>query len=196
MSNLYRGPSIDVSYQALVHLAIRFQRKRFKCEKLTDDGCQVMTKVFLSILWLNKWHLPGDAEFEICGTFGVPKIFAIFGMFPPFWLQIVIWNPVDAGKLSCLPWFVTVATVFDGGDITIWWVPWFDEIAWVDIFNADFGELGKEALFVLVVCAPIWLSEGEWHGNDVLEWRIKSVSDLYPSPNASESLGDFDGTEI
>ena len=70
-------------------------------------------------------------------------------------------------------------------------MPWFDEIAWVVIFNGDFGELGKQALFM-----PIWLSEGECQGNDVLEWRIKSVSDLYPSPNASESLGDFDGTEI
>ena len=29
MSNLYRGPSIDASYQVLVHLAKRFQRRRF-----------------------------------------------------------------------------------------------------------------------------------------------------------------------
>jgi hypothetical protein len=28
-SNLYRGPSIDASYQVSVHLAKRFQRKRF-----------------------------------------------------------------------------------------------------------------------------------------------------------------------
>jgi hypothetical protein len=27
MSNLYRGPSIDASYQALDHLAKRFQRR-------------------------------------------------------------------------------------------------------------------------------------------------------------------------
>ena len=37
MSNLYRGPAIDASYQVSVHLAKRFQRKRLKCEKLTDD---------------------------------------------------------------------------------------------------------------------------------------------------------------
>jgi hypothetical protein len=50
MSNLYRGPSIDASYQASVHLADGFQR-RLKCEKLTDDrrwttndGHQVMAK--------------------------------------------------------------------------------------------------------------------------------------------------------
>jgi hypothetical protein len=30
MSNLYRGPSIDVFYQVLVHLAKRFQRRRLK----------------------------------------------------------------------------------------------------------------------------------------------------------------------
>ena len=29
MSTLYRGPSIDASYQVSVHLAMWFQRKRF-----------------------------------------------------------------------------------------------------------------------------------------------------------------------
>jgi hypothetical protein len=37
MSNLYRGPSIDASYQVSVHLAKGFQRRRLKCEKQTDD---------------------------------------------------------------------------------------------------------------------------------------------------------------
>jgi hypothetical protein len=32
MSNLYRGPSIDTSYQVSVHLVKRFQRRRFKQE--------------------------------------------------------------------------------------------------------------------------------------------------------------------
>ena len=36
MSNLYKGPSIDASYQVSVHLAEGFQR-RLKCEKITDD---------------------------------------------------------------------------------------------------------------------------------------------------------------
>ena len=40
MGNLYRGPSIDVSYQVSVHLAEGFQRRILKCEKLTDDGRQ------------------------------------------------------------------------------------------------------------------------------------------------------------
>jgi len=44
MSNLYIGPSIDVSYQVSVHLAQGFQRRRLKCEKLTDDIRQVMAK--------------------------------------------------------------------------------------------------------------------------------------------------------
>ena len=37
MSILYRGPSIDTSYQVSVHLAEGFQRRRLKGEKLTDD---------------------------------------------------------------------------------------------------------------------------------------------------------------
>ena len=37
MCNLQRGPSIDASYQVSVHLVEGFQRRRLKCEKLTDD---------------------------------------------------------------------------------------------------------------------------------------------------------------
>ena len=45
MCNLYRGPSsIDASYQVSVHLGKWFYRKILKCEKLTDDGLQVMAK--------------------------------------------------------------------------------------------------------------------------------------------------------
>ena len=44
MGNRYRGPSIDGSYQSADHLAMRYQRRRFKCEKLADDELQVMTK--------------------------------------------------------------------------------------------------------------------------------------------------------
>ena len=48
MSILYRGPSIDASYQVSVHLAEGFQRRRLKCEKLTDDRCQVMAKAHIA----------------------------------------------------------------------------------------------------------------------------------------------------
>ena len=34
---LYRGLSIDASYQVSLHLAEGFQRRRLKYEKLTDD---------------------------------------------------------------------------------------------------------------------------------------------------------------
>ena len=47
MSILYKGPSIDASYQVSVHLAEGFQRRRLKCEKLMDDECQVMAKVHI-----------------------------------------------------------------------------------------------------------------------------------------------------
>ena len=55
MSNLYREPSIDASYQISVHMAEGFQRRRLKCEKLTDDrrretddGCQVMAEAHIA----------------------------------------------------------------------------------------------------------------------------------------------------
>ena len=37
MSNFYKEPSIDASYQVSVYLADGFRRRRLKCEKLTDD---------------------------------------------------------------------------------------------------------------------------------------------------------------
>jgi hypothetical protein len=46
-SNLYRRPSIDDSYQVSVHLAKEFQR-RLKCEKLRDNGSQVMAKAHIA----------------------------------------------------------------------------------------------------------------------------------------------------
>jgi hypothetical protein len=48
MCNLYRGPSTDASYQVSVQLAKQFQRRRLKCEKLTDDERQVMAKAHLA----------------------------------------------------------------------------------------------------------------------------------------------------
>ena len=47
MSNFYRGPSTDASYQVSLHLAVGFQR-RLKCEKLTDDSRQVMAKAHIA----------------------------------------------------------------------------------------------------------------------------------------------------
>ena len=38
---------IDID-QDSVHLAEGFQKRRLKCEKLTDDGCQVMTKAHIA----------------------------------------------------------------------------------------------------------------------------------------------------
>jgi hypothetical protein len=40
MSNLYGGPSIDASYQVSVHLAARFQRRRFfKNQPIRNNNC-------------------------------------------------------------------------------------------------------------------------------------------------------------
>jgi hypothetical protein len=48
MSKVYREHSIDASYQISDQLALRFQRRRLKCEKLTDDGRQVMAKAHIA----------------------------------------------------------------------------------------------------------------------------------------------------
>jgi hypothetical protein len=45
MSILYRGISIDASYQVSVHLAKEFQRRRLKCEKLTNNRRQTPSEV-------------------------------------------------------------------------------------------------------------------------------------------------------
>jgi hypothetical protein len=39
---------LDASYQASVQLALWFQRRKLKCEKLTDDGRQVMAKAHIA----------------------------------------------------------------------------------------------------------------------------------------------------
>jgi hypothetical protein len=46
-----RKPEVDIDIdidQDSVHLAEGFQKRRLKCEKLTDDGCQVMTKAHIA----------------------------------------------------------------------------------------------------------------------------------------------------
>jgi hypothetical protein len=48
MSNIYIEPSIDASYQISDQLALQFQRGRLKCEKLMDDGRQVMAKAHIA----------------------------------------------------------------------------------------------------------------------------------------------------
>jgi hypothetical protein len=58
MSKLYRGPFIDASYQVSVHLAKGFQRRRLKCEKLTD----------------NRRRMPSDGKSSHCLWQGELKI--------------------------------------------------------------------------------------------------------------------------
>ena len=48
MKNLNREPAIDASYQVSFHLTNWSQRRRLKCEKLTDDGHQVMAKAHIA----------------------------------------------------------------------------------------------------------------------------------------------------
>jgi hypothetical protein len=62
MSNLNRGPSMDAVYQISDQLTLRFQRRRFKCEKLTDDRRRTPSDGKSShCLW------QGELEMEIYG---------------------------------------------------------------------------------------------------------------------------------
>ena len=70
MSNHYRGPSIDASYQVSVHLAEGFQRRRLKCEKLTDDGLQVDGKSS-HCLW------QGELKIQWCQYSSPPLIMSL-----------------------------------------------------------------------------------------------------------------------
>ena len=45
---LKNRPIRNASYQVSVHLAEGFQRRRLKCEKLTDNGRQVMAKAHIA----------------------------------------------------------------------------------------------------------------------------------------------------
>jgi hypothetical protein len=47
MTNLYKGPSIDASYQVSVHLAKQFQRRRFK--KKTANQKQELPEVYMFV---------------------------------------------------------------------------------------------------------------------------------------------------
>ena len=76
MSILYRRPSIDASCQVSDNLALWLQRRRLKCVKLTDDGCQVMAKA-LQFIWEsgyrgedNRRRMPSDGKSSHCSSFG------------------------------------------------------------------------------------------------------------------------------
>ena len=66
MSNLYRGPSIDASYQVSVHLAKLFQRKRFfRNQSIRNKNC----------LWQPCWSTDQD---EMSNLYRRPSIDASY----------------------------------------------------------------------------------------------------------------------
>ena len=81
MCNLYRGPPIDASYQVSGNLAKGFQRRRLECEKLTDDGCQVIAKAHIAFggtTVLSKHTLRNDDHNLSDNTYLQNKIYCEF----------------------------------------------------------------------------------------------------------------------
>jgi hypothetical protein len=50
-----RGPSSEHFWQVWLISVQRFQRRRFKCEKIKDDGLQVMTKAYFPVPFYQTW---------------------------------------------------------------------------------------------------------------------------------------------
>jgi hypothetical protein len=57
MSILYRGSAIDAAYQVLVHLAKRFQRRRFKKKSVNQKQELPMAAMFVNGSELNEQSL-------------------------------------------------------------------------------------------------------------------------------------------
>ena len=87
MSNLYRRPSIDASYQVSVHIAEGFQRRRLKCEKLTDD----------------RRRTPSDGKSSHCLWQGELKIMTTL---TPFLIRFVLFMVFNAtfNNISVISW--------------------------------------------------------------------------------------------
>jgi endonuclease III-like uncharacterized protein len=67
MSNLYRGPSKDASYQISVHLAKRFQRRFFRNQQIRNKNdlwhpCMLADRNWMSNLY--RWHSK-DASYQV-----------------------------------------------------------------------------------------------------------------------------------
>jgi hypothetical protein len=87
MSNLYRGPSIDASYQVAAHLAKGFQRKRLKCEKLTDDRRRTLSDgKSSSCLWQGEQQM--QSIFFIWQYIKQYFLFYILEVFLSLWKKI------------------------------------------------------------------------------------------------------------
>ena len=67
LRKLYTEPSIDASYKVLVHLAKWFQRRRLKCEKLTDDRRRTTDANSSHCLWQSELK-----KLELQTNFGGP----------------------------------------------------------------------------------------------------------------------------
>jgi hypothetical protein len=81
MSDLYRGPSIDASYQVSVHLDEGFQRRILKCEKLTGDRLRTPSDGKSSHCLWHRWAKNGFSLKKNHLTTQISKRFASYRHF-------------------------------------------------------------------------------------------------------------------
>jgi hypothetical protein len=62
ITSIYRGPSMDASYQVSVHLAEEFQRRRLKCEKSTNVEGFIGVSVICVLRAFNIFSSPCQGE--------------------------------------------------------------------------------------------------------------------------------------
>jgi hypothetical protein len=80
MTILYRGPSIDASYQVSVHLAEGFQRRRLKCEKLRTTDTKWWQKLTLPLArWAKKVMIFANKIMSINTHISLPVSENVYG---------------------------------------------------------------------------------------------------------------------
>ena len=74
MRNLYRGPSIDASYQISDQLALRFERRRLKCDGRQTTGAKWWQKPTLPLeRWAKKKIANKKQEMSMIPMFFLPN---------------------------------------------------------------------------------------------------------------------------
>jgi len=180
MSNLYRGPSIDASYQVSVHLAEGFSEKKIKMWKVNDDGWQTT-----DAKWWQKLALPLARWAK-----KVPLLlFSGSGIFIPF-LLFSVDSSSDRGDASELEivvsLFGTRLELSDVGDIKLELSESGEirlELSELGMLRLEVSELGKLlSLASPALSCSVW-SIPSWPGFSSEKLLMLALCVIYKNDN-------------